>query len=114
MTLQELFVRNLKYYRKQKKLTQNELTLAIDMGYNYINGVEQQKYFPQPDVIEKIARVLEIKPVLLFAENPIEQKLRDIDGQFSDELVEKLYSRIKNSIRHEIKEEIEQCLNQNR
>jgi len=58
--------------------------------------------------------VLEIKPVLLFAENPIEQKLRDIDGQFSDELVEKLYSRIKNSIRHEIKEEIEQCLNQNR
>ena len=114
MTLQELFVRNLKYYRKQKKLTQNELTLAIDMGYNYINGVEQQKYFPQPDVIEKIARVLEIKPVLLFAENPIEQKLRDIDGQFSDELVEKLYLRIKNSIRHEIKEEIEQCLNQNR
>ncbi len=113
MTLQELFVKNLKYYRKQKKLTQNELTLAIDMGYNYINGVEQQKYFPQPDVIEKIAQVLEIKPALLFSENPIEQKLYDIDGQFSDELAEKLYAKIKTNIRREIKEEIEQCLKRN-
>ena len=113
MTLQELFVKNLKYYRKQKKLTQNELTLAIDMGYNYINGVEQQKYFPQPDVIEKIAAALEIKPVCLFSENILEQNLLETDGHFIDELTEKLYAKIKAGIKNDIKEEIEQYFKHN-
>ena len=112
MTLQELFIKNLKYYRKQKKLTQNELTLAIDMGYNYINGVEQQKYFPQPDVSEKIARVLQIDPSLLFAELSVPQFFRADNEQFIEELTDKLYLRIKTEIRREIKEEIEQCLKQ--
>lgn len=113
MTLQELFVKNLKYYRKQKKLTQNELTLAIDMGYNYINGVEQQKYFPQPDVIEKIAQVLQIKPACLFSENPLLQDAIEKDSQFIEVLTEKLYVKIKNDIKKDIKEEIEQCLKHN-
>ena len=113
MTLQELFVKNLKYYRKQKKLTQNELTLAIDMGYNYINGVEQQKYFPQPDVIEKIAQVLQIKPVCLFSENPLLQDATEKNSQFIEVLTEKLYVKIKNDIKKDIKEEIEQCLKHN-
>ena len=112
MTLQELFVKNLKFYRKQKKLTQNELTLAIDMGYNYINGVEQQKYFPQPDVIEKIAQVLQIKPACLFSENPLLLDMTEKDSQFIDDLTEKLYVRIKNDIRKDIKEEIELCFKQ--
>ena len=47
MSLQETFIRNLKYYRKKKGLTQTELTVEIDMGLNYINGVEQGGVFPK-------------------------------------------------------------------
>ena len=68
MTLQKIFIENLKFFRKQKKMTQNELTLALNKSYNYINGVEQGKYFPPPDVIEEIANILGIKPVQLFDE----------------------------------------------
>ena len=69
MTLQEIFINNLRYFRKQKKMTQNDLTLALDKGYNYINGIEQGKSFPQIEVIEQIAKILEIKPAALFDEN---------------------------------------------
>ncbi len=75
MSLQEIFFDNLKFFRKQKKLTQMELTLAIDKGYNYINGVEQGKLFPSVEVIEKLAEVLEISPAALFDENSIAKNI---------------------------------------
>ena len=75
MSLHEIFIDNLKFFRKQKKLTQMELTLAIDKGYNYINGVEQGKLFPSVEVIEKLAEVLEISPAALFDENSIAKNI---------------------------------------
>ena len=45
------------------------MTLKIDKSYNYINGVKQKKSFPPPDVIERIAATLGIRPYLLFMEN---------------------------------------------
>ena len=69
MNLKEIFINNLKFYRKQKGLTQNELTLAIDKSYNYINSVEQGKIAPSFDVIQSICDILEIKAAWLFDEN---------------------------------------------
>ena len=54
MSVQETFIRNLKQYRKKKGLTQTELTVEINMGLNYINGVEQGAFFPKPDVIDRL------------------------------------------------------------
>ena len=103
MDLQDIFVKNLKYFRKKKNLTQNELTLAIDKSYNYINGIEQKKYFPQPDVIEKIAEVLDIKPMLLFDENGcIENSLITDKESFKTEIIEKLHDLLKEDIKREI------------
>lgn len=103
MTLQDIFVENLKYFRKKKKLTQNDLTLAIDKSYNYINGIEQKKYFPQPDVIEKIAEVLEIKPMVLFDENGcLENSIKINKEDFKTEIIEKLHTLLKEDIKREI------------
>lgn len=103
MNLQDVFVENLKYFRKKKKLTQNELTLAIDKSYNYINGIEQKKYFPQPDAIEKIAQVLEIKPMQLFDENGcLENTLKNDKENFKAELIEELFVLLKEDIKKEI------------
>lgn len=50
-------------------MTQNELTLAINKSYNYINSVEQGKIMPSFEVIEQICDVLKIKPASLFDED---------------------------------------------
>ena len=103
MTLQEIFINNLRYFRKQKKMTQNDLTLALDKGYNYINGIEQGKSFPQIEVIEQIAKILEIKPAALFDENSCSINVIKSDkSKIADEITEKLYNLLKKDIKKEI------------
>ncbi|MBD5441281.1 MAG: helix-turn-helix transcriptional regulator [Treponema sp.] len=105
MTLQEIFIQNLKFYRKQSGLTQNELTLKIDKSYNYINGVEQRKSFPPPDVIEKIADALGIQPHLLFMANGCPENAMKFNADmYIEKITDTLYQRLKDDIRREVQE----------
>ncbi|MCH5294050.1 MAG: helix-turn-helix transcriptional regulator [Treponema sp.] len=105
MTLQEIFIQNLKFYRKQKGLTQNELTLRIDKSYNYINGVEQKKSFPSPDVIERIANTLDIQPYLLFMENGCHENAMAFNADdYIDKITTTLCQRLKEDICREVQE----------
>lgn len=102
MSLQKTFIRNLKHYRKKKGLTQTELTVEIDMGLNYINGVEQGAFFPKPDVIDRIAQVLDIKPSLLFGEG--------LPAEDTDSLVEKITDRLVQKMRPSVHDDIADVL----
>ena len=64
--LRDVFIRNLKYYRKQKGLRQLDLALEIEKNTNYINSIENSKYFPSPETIEQIASILGVEPMQLF------------------------------------------------
>ena len=107
MKLKEVFINNLKFYRKEKRMTQNELTLAIDKSYNYINSVEQGKMMPSFDVIEQICEVLQIKPVQLFDEQASPENIKtfnkdDYINGISDKLFDKLKALISCEIRNTI------------
>jgi len=109
MSVKETFIRNLKYFRKQNGLTQNQLTLEIDMGLGYINSVEQGIFFPQPDVIDLIANVLKISPSKLFDENASPQNIlsstnEDFVDKITDTILKKLRPVIKSDINVAIKE----------
>lgn len=103
MSLQETFIQNLKYYRKKKKLTQSELTLEIDMGLNYINGVEQGTFFPKPDVIDRIALALDIDAVLLFADPAC---CGNFHTENTDSLVERITDRLVQKIQTSVHDDI--------
>ena len=64
--LRQVFIRNLKYYRKLHGIRQLDLALEIGKSTNYINSIENGKYFPSPETIEKIAETLSIEPMRLF------------------------------------------------
>lgn len=64
--LRNTFIRNLKFYRKQKGFRQLDLALELGRNPNYINSIENGKYFPSPETIEEIAHFLEIEPIRLF------------------------------------------------
>lgn len=103
MDLQDVFIQNLRYFRKQNRLTQNELTLQIDMGLNYINGVEQRKYFPQPYVIERIAQVLKIQPYQLFLEDGCPKNFISFNkNEYIEKITDKLHKLLKEDIKKEL------------
>ena len=104
MKLKDVFINNLKFYRKQKGLTQNELTSAIDKSYNYINSIEQGKMLPSFDVIEQICDVLEIKPVYLFDEKASPENIKTFDKEeYINSISEKLFTKLKPVISYEIR-----------
>jgi transcriptional regulator with XRE-family HTH domain len=69
MTFQELFITNLKDFRKLLKMSQAKLAEICDSSQAYIAEIEVGKKFPSPDMIEKIASALEIESYRLFQNN---------------------------------------------
>lgn len=81
MDLKHTFGKNLKYYRYAKCLTQAKLAEQVGVSVNYLGRLERGKHSADFDVIEKIAKVLNIKPFELFLE-PTDTKLpRRVDMQ---------------------------------
>ncbi|AEE15507.1 helix-turn-helix domain-containing protein [Treponema brennaborense] len=69
MSLQETFIENLKFYRKQAKFSQKDLSIMLNKGYNYVNSIEGGVSFPPPQVIDEIAGILHIEPEILFSKS---------------------------------------------
>ena len=96
MTLRDVFIRNLRFYRKQKGLRQIDLALELNKNTNYINSIENSKYFPSPETIEEIANILDIDAMQLFNCNePSINNLSKIDAK---EIKNKLESEVLRSI----------------
>jgi transcriptional regulator with XRE-family HTH domain len=70
--LQDAFIRNLRFFRTKKGLSQLKFSEMINLSPNYLNAVENGKNFPSPEVIQTIADTLEILPYQLFLEHPVD------------------------------------------
>jgi len=58
---------NLKEYRRKKGMTQEELAEKADVSTHYIAMIETCKKYPKPEMLEHIAKTLEIEPHKLFS-----------------------------------------------
>ncbi|MBR4322536.1 helix-turn-helix domain-containing protein [Treponema sp.] len=68
--LQELFINNIRFYRTKANFTQIDFAAEIEVSPNYLNAVENGKYFPSPDVLQRMCDSLELSPYQLFLEQP--------------------------------------------
>lgn len=66
MTLQELFIKNLKAYRKLKKISQMDLALGCKSTQNSISELELGKRSPTLLMVQRIASALGIEAGCLF------------------------------------------------
>ena len=108
MTLQEIFIANLKKYRKQQGLSQMGLSRICDTTSNYIGQIEMGRRIPSFEKIEKIAAALNISPGLLFIDESNKEKagkknetkdyLQKMPVQVKKELVSCLMAQIKAGI----------------
>lgn len=76
MSLKDVFKENVKYYRKQLKLTQESLAKLSGVSTNYIGEIERTGRKATLETIEKVANGLNIDPSLLlvFRKKDNEQK----------------------------------------
>ncbi len=95
LSLQDIFINNLKFYRKKSGLSQENLSEKLNKGTNYINKIENRISFPTIQVIERLADVLNIKPACLFEEQTTPQNIICSDrDKFISDVTEQLFQKI--------------------
>jgi transcriptional regulator with XRE-family HTH domain len=65
MSVKGIFGKNLKYYRKEKKLSQEQLSENADITVKHLSEIERGIVFASAGLIEKLAENLNI-PVFAF------------------------------------------------
>jgi transcriptional regulator with XRE-family HTH domain len=79
MTLKQVFVQNLKEFRKKEGLSQMKLAEYCGTAHSYIGEIEVGRKFPSMDLIEKIAKILRIEPYLFFKSRTGKSALTEIE-----------------------------------
>ena len=95
LSLQEIFLNNLKFYRKKCGLSQEALSEKLNKGVNYINRIESHASFPTIQVIEEIAKILKIRASQLFEEESTPENIILSDRErFVADVTETLYKKL--------------------
>ncbi|MFP3090092.1 helix-turn-helix domain-containing protein [Treponema sp. TIM-1] len=102
MYLERLVIDNIKRIRKQKGMSQEKLAEACNTATSYIGLMETYKNVPKLSTIERIAKALDVDPLLFFQDSQkfsldqeleIENKKKKILLIFEKELDNILYNR---------------------
>jgi transcriptional regulator with XRE-family HTH domain len=70
--LQGILAQNLKAARKRTRLSQTQLAEKAGAATNYISQIECGKRFPSPQMLEHIAKALNMEDFELFAMTPLD------------------------------------------
>ena len=91
---------NLKEIRHKMGLTQEELAEKAGVSTHYIAMIETRKKYPKPEMLEKIAKSLQIEPYKLFSveSNP-------------NEPFERLYRRVITDMKQIVNDAVEKIVN---
>lgn len=101
-SIRETFVNNLKFYRKQKGISQEKLSYAVGKSIAYINQIENKDTWPQPEMVDKIAEILGIPSSVLFEENGSPENLKKGFAEKYGKTIEtEIMSRIEKDV-HEV------------
>jgi len=92
MTLKQIFINNMKDFRKKEGISQMKLAEFCNTSPTYIGEIEVGKKFPSMEMIEKIASILRIEPYHFFIDRTAETNTEN----------EKAYPKLPKSMQNEI------------
>jgi transcriptional regulator with XRE-family HTH domain len=69
MRLRDIFATNLRRARNSAGLTQEDLAQSAEMDRSYVSELEGAKYSATIDMIESLARALNVSPASLLSAN---------------------------------------------
>ena len=97
MTLKQVFIHNLKDFRKKEGLSQMKFAEYCDTTTSYIGHIETGRKFPSMDMIEKMSKILRIEPYFFFINRTDENTNNDLLN---------LYPKLPISMKKEIKTQL--------
>jgi transcriptional regulator with XRE-family HTH domain len=121
MTLQQIFIGNLKKFRKERKISQMTLAELCDTSGNYIGEIEMGRRIPSFEKIEKIASALRINACELFMQEISDnitgneketgkekrQDVKDFLKEIPPHIKEAIISSLLTRVREDIAESLE-------
>ena len=73
MNLVSLFGENVRYYRLQKGMTQEQLGIKASMERGYVSELERGIRNPTVDALGRLAVALDVAPPLLLEQRPADR-----------------------------------------
>jgi transcriptional regulator with XRE-family HTH domain len=102
MDIKTIFGGNLKFYRKAKQLSQEQLSEKVDISVKHLSSIERGLTFVSADLLEKLAYSVDV-PVFYFFVNKKEIFYNDVMLNVIDDIIEnkliKAIEEIKSDIR---------------
>jgi len=102
MDIRALFGRNLKVYRKKRRLSQEQLSEIVDISPMHLSKIERGLTFVSADLLEKLSESLEIPAARLFCRDHEEIYGDDVLKKF-DRITEKHLIQAMEGIKGEIR-----------
>jgi len=81
MYLERLVIDNIKRIRKEKGISQEKLAEACNTATSYIGLMEIYKNVPKLSTIERIAKALDVDPLIFFQDKKNLPKKQEIEIQ---------------------------------
>jgi transcriptional regulator with XRE-family HTH domain len=105
--LSTIFIKNLKEYRKKCGFTQAQLAEKVKVSPHYIGMLEMGRNFPATDLIERIAKALNIEMYELFVESispskELEKLRQDIMLEIKKTITETVIQSVKEAFEENI------------
>ncbi|MDR1239923.1 MAG: helix-turn-helix domain-containing protein [Treponema sp.] len=103
MNVKFIFGKNLKFYRKKKNFSQEELSEKVDISVKHLSSIERGLTFVSADLLEKLAASVEI-PVFWFFMNEQEVFYTDTLVNTIDRVIEKNLIKAIEDIKSDIRQ----------
>jgi transcriptional regulator with XRE-family HTH domain len=102
MNLRSYFGENLKRYRKEKRLSQEQLSEKADISVKHLSAIERGLTFVSAELLEKLSESLEI-PVSFFFIKDAEIFYNDSMINSIDRIIEKYLIKAIEDIKQDIR-----------
>lgn len=101
INIRKIFGENVKYYRKKRGLSQEQLAEKLDLSPNHISVIETGGKFVTYKHLEKIVQVLDVTPAdLFFTENNmvVEDRSNELISKIIKSELDEAYERIQKEL----------------
>ena len=102
MSIKSIFGENLKFYRKSKKLSQEQLSENVNISVKHLSSIERGLTFVSADLMEKLASSIDI-PVFYFFVNSKEIIFNDVILNSLENIIEKQLTKSIENIKSELR-----------
>jgi len=102
MDMKTVFGKNLKFYRKAKNLSQEQLSEKVNISIKHLSSIERGLTFVSVDLLEKLALSVNV-PVFYFFVNEKEVFCNDVMLNTIDSIIERNLNKIAEEIKSDIR-----------